>query len=173
MPPSATAPGLNPPTTQRGPTPASVRSYARSSSSRTPFCAAGSVMARSSAKFRRSPCTMNWRAGKVTLRPGPSRRRQIAKPTSLSPSSSPPMKWISASASLSAGFPCSLRRILTSIFMASLREVARPRSAGPGHSLRCYAFASARSVAGEPIRFHSQCCSVFTPTSTGSVGAQR
>ena len=30
--------------------------------------------------------------------------------------------------------------------MASLREVARPRSAGPGHSLRCYAFASARSV---------------------------
>ena len=46
------------------------------------------------------------------------------------------MKWISTSASLSAGFPCSLRRILISIFMASLREGPDPK-VGPGVNRLC------------------------------------
>src|SRR3954468_8077264 len=53
-----------------------------------------------------------------------------------------------------------------------------PRRKWPDHarpglvSLRCYAFASSRSVVGDPIRFHSQCWSVFSPTSTGSADAK-
>ena len=81
------------------------------------------------------------------------------------------MKWISASASLPAGFRCSLRRILTSMFMTSSKKWPGLEAGPVVHS--CYAFASARSAAGEPMRLHSQCCRVFSPTSTGSAGAKR
>ena len=49
-------------------------------SARTFSCALMSTMGRSSAKLRRSPFTLYWRAGNVTLRPGPTRRSQIEKP---------------------------------------------------------------------------------------------
>ena len=88
-------------------------------------------MARSSSKLRLSPWTMSGRPGNVTLRPLPSLRSQMVKPTSLRPASSPAMKWIYASANLPAGFPCSLRRILTSMFMASLPR-SGPTALGSG-----------------------------------------
>src|SRR5688572_22926337 len=63
-------------------------------------------MGRSSEKLRRSPLTEYWRAGNVTFRP-PVLRSQTANPTSLSPSSGPPEKCSSASASLPGGLPLS------------------------------------------------------------------
>jgi hypothetical protein len=45
----------------------------------------------------------------------------------------------------------SLRRILTTIFMASLREVARPRSAGPGRSLLCVRECEVRRRQGDRV----------------------
>src|SRR5262245_11821087 len=71
------------------------------------------MMGRRRAKLRRSPLTEYWRAGKVTLRPTPLRRSQIAKPISFSPSSSPSVKCSSASANLPGGVPLSLGVILT------------------------------------------------------------
>jgi hypothetical protein len=49
----------------------------------------------------------------VTLRPPPPRRSQIANPISLSPSSGPPVKCSSASASFPGGLPLSFGVIFT------------------------------------------------------------
>ncbi len=55
-----------------------------------PFCAAVVEIGRRSASERRSPLTLYWRAGNVSLRcPTPPRRFQIAQPMSLSPAGSP------------------------------------------------------------------------------------
>src|SRR5471032_629828 len=83
-------------------------------------------MGRSSAKERRSPLTLYWRAGNVTLRlppPAPRRISQIEKPISFKPSSGPSVKWISASASFPGGLPRSFGVILT-VMMCFLRRLS-------------------------------------------------
>src|SRR5437773_1842891 len=69
-------------------------------------------MGRNRANVRRSPLTLYWRAGKVTLRPLPPRRSQIEKPISFMPSIGPSLKCSSASASFPGGFPLSFGVIL-------------------------------------------------------------
>ena len=97
----------------------------------------------------------------------------MAKPTSLRPASSPPMKWISASASLPAG----VRSFVAENLDCDVHDVPPrkwPDRGGPGLVFTAAMPLRVRDPScGEPIRFHSQCCSVFSPTSTGSAGAKR
>src|SRR5882724_5858704 len=62
--------------------------YASRINSRSLVCAVASTIGRRSAKLRRSPLTVYWREGNVTLRPPPPRRlrSQIENPISFSPS---------------------------------------------------------------------------------------
>ena len=116
---------------------------------------------------------MNWRAGNVTLRPVAVAPFPDGEAHQLQTGELPADEVNLGVGQLPAGVGRSLRRILTSMFMASLREVARPRS----DRAWCYCVAMRSRVrdrsAGEPIRFHSQCCRVFSPTSTGSAGVKR
>src|SRR5215471_18722 len=73
-------------------------------------------MGRSRANDRRSALTVYWRDGKVTFRPPPVRRSQMANPISFRPGRESALsKCSSASASFPAGDPLSLVTILTVI----------------------------------------------------------
>ena len=98
--------------------------YASRIRSRSLSCRDESAIGRNSEKLRRSPFTEYARAGKVTFRP-PFFRSQIANPISLSPSSGPPEKWSSASASLPGGVPLSFGRNFT-VMSSSLRIASAP-----------------------------------------------
>ena len=75
--------------------------------------AAVSAIGRRSVNVRFSPLTEYCRAGNVTLRPEAPRRSQMPNPMSLRPSSGPPVKFNSASASLPTGLPLSFGLIFT------------------------------------------------------------
>ena len=92
-----------------------------------------STIGRSSAKLRRSPLTEYCRAGNVTLRP-PVLRSQTAKPISFSPSSGPPEKCSSASASLPGGLPLSFGKNLDGHGCAPPRAVRRLSANGRGQA---------------------------------------
>lgn len=91
-------------------------------------CDAASVTGRRRAKLRRSPFTAYCRDGKVTLRPAPPRRSQMAKPISFSPSSGPSVKCSSASASLPGGLVLALGMKMTvrPVVAAMMSSLCKP-----------------------------------------------